>query len=206
MLKKIGFALTALSAAASTASATPQHVQRDTLHWAKFTDSLYGPGYKAFGLYRTLLTQHQDAYTAQLKRFRYQAQTGECRNGLWEKGYNAFDEDALFGHPVELTDGYRVFLGQDAECVDFGDFDFFTINNKYKFTYLPLVNWNLKGARVGPDASLFFVNISQAQLQGASMPGGGYITYSDSQVDSYSVILTPELCKPNQQGLINCFR
>lgn len=195
-----GSALTLASSALTLASSPLQatsYPQEDTSNYSD--ETIYDVTITA----EVPESEFQTMKTHVLK-YRYNAELGTCVNAKWQQGYNELNEEYLFKQTVNSSNGNKMLLNKDAECVDFSGLDFYQYTTALEVAYLPMVGWNLQGANFD-GTSLIFVDITDARLEGAKLDMAimGYTRIISGTSDVFTAHFPIESCQPENQ-LINC--
>lgn len=129
--------------------------------------------------------------------FRYDPQTGKCRNGTGSEGLNALDV------------GY-IRSTRDAECFDLSGYELILLHDKKELTswslsYDTLNKFNFRGARLD-SATLFFNFIYNADFRGTDLRTLQY-GYAGIRgiTDQYTKLPNEGMCE-STRNFLECYQ
>lgn len=138
--------------------------------------------------------------------FHYDSATGKCLNAAVQEGLNHPDLSGVFKYdqgsssPSDL----RSISNKDLECADLSSINFRNTLHS-DASYVELVNWNLKGARLSQSDVKWMVFVG-GSVEGVDFTKGtlGYTMFRSVQIDPFTRGLSDFCVSTAEQGLIHC--
>lgn len=138
--------------------------------------------------------------------YHYDATTGKCLNANGQEGLNHPDVATVLRYDQNsgMDSGEPTISNKDLECADLSAVNF-RDTLKSGASYVHLVHWNLKGARLSQSDMKWMVfvggNIAGVDLTKSSI---GYTMFQSVQIDSFTQGLSEFCISSAEQGLIHC--